>query len=304
MKTTKKEGINVVGVIIGILFLGLAALLFTTSKTTNSSGFIQSIILFGGIGLLFIFLSLKRKSTSSIFNTDVGPTMGLEKGADVGAYLRLVMWNFFPILLVLFSIIVFLQIRNKNSEIGSLDNKIACMFHFNCIQAQEYEPIYFKPYDEKARNYTRDNYSFFFTYPTTWQVNYRKNTEVTKNNKIRWDFKISPIQSFSKDTSNISSSAEMYIDLIYPHYNKVEYYIEDILQKDPTTFSWEEKRTERKKWYYISKGPAGFTPHYFIAEWPGGYTRASYIVGFTNTDKEVENKIIRNLLTYGLARFW
>lgn len=304
MKVMKKKKINIIGIIVGILFLGLAAFLFKASQTKSSSGLIQGIVLFGGIGLLFIVLSLKGKSTGSIFNTDVGPSMGLEKGADVGAYLKLAMWSFFLVLLVVFPLIVFLQIRYKSADINSLDNKIACMLHFNCVKTTDYESMTFKPYDEKARDYTRDNYKFFFTYPTTWQVSYRKNSQLTKQNKIHWDFKIDPNQSSSKDASDLSGPAEMYIDLNYPSYFRADYYIEDVLKLDPNTVTYEEKKMDGKKWYYLSKGPAGFEPHYLIAQWPGGYTTAAYVIGFTNTDKEVENKIIKYLLNYGLARFW
>ncbi|MBI2334693.1 hypothetical protein HYU96_02730 [Candidatus Daviesbacteria bacterium] len=300
----KKTKINAVGIIVGLLFLGLVVFLFKASQTKNSSGLFQGIVLLGGIGLLFIFLSLKGKSTSSIFNTDVGSSMGLEKGADMGAYLKLVMWSFFKSLLIIFPILVFLQIHYKSSEINSLDNKIACMLHYNCVKKDSYESMTFKPYDERARNYTSDNYKFFFTYPTSWQVNYRKNTEVTKQNKVHWDFKINPIQSPSKGASDISGPADMYIDLIYPSYYRIDYYIEDILKLDPKIVTWEEKKMEEKKWYYLSKGPTGFIPHYMIAEWLGGHTTAAYVIGFTNTEKEVENKIIKYLLNYGLARFW
>lgn len=103
----KQKKINIGGIFVGLIFLGLSALFIKWAQTDKSSGVYQGIFLFGGIGIFFMYQSLRGKSTSSIFKTDVGGVVGVSPGTSVWTYLK---WIFLAILIIaiLSFLIVFL----------------------------------------------------------------------------------------------------------------------------------------------------------------------------------------------------
>lgn len=100
MKTPKQKTVNFGGILVGLIFLGLSALFINWARTDQSSGVYQGIFLFGGIGIFFIYQSLRGKSTSSIFKTDVGGVAGVSPGTTAWSYLKWVFFLFLAVILI------------------------------------------------------------------------------------------------------------------------------------------------------------------------------------------------------------
>lgn len=289
--------INFLGVIVGLLFLGLAALFLKWSQTNKESGVMQGIVLFGAIGLFFIYQSYKGKSTSSIFKTDVGGVVGVSPGTSVWTYLK---WVFLVILVIVVFAFLFASVTNyyyKSDNPKSWQNRFACLIHYNCIKTENFEPTSFKPYAKESQSYTYDNYWFYFTYPQTWQVEYKKNTNLAdKQAQTMWEFKFEPLEGATSSPSSLSGSGTMDMILYKPYYEVgIDGFISDVLTNHKDDITAEGKKIGQTYIYYLNpKVGSTFKPQYAVIG-----TYHTYLMTFSNdTPKEIEDKITKYLFQF------
>lgn len=292
MVTKKNQKINIIGVFFGLSLIGLAlfSIYRLLPKSYYSSLLVISIGFMSFISIKIIEFSLKGISVSSILKKDI-------KEFYIGPP-PLSVWKIAFFMIVGSLGVLYIHFSFKSSEINTIDNKIACAIRFNCVRAVDFESMTFKVYDEKSRNYIRDNYNFYFKHPSSWQVEYRKNNGLSVQNKIHWDFKVASLDLSSASIDFLPSKATMYLEIIYPAYFHIDSYVENTLLLGLGDVIIEERKAGGKEFYYFPQGTTNLEPHYVVLG-----RQANYRIGFKDTPKEVEDKIVKSLLVYQIENF-
>lgn len=289
-----KKKINIGGIIVGLLFLGLAALFVKWSQTDSDRGVTQGILLFGGIGIFFIYQALKGKSTSSIFKTDVGGVVGVSPGTSAWTYLK---WVFLAILLIAVASFIFVSFLFKPMDVNSWQNKIGCLINYNCLHIEDFEPTSFKPYTKQSQSYTYNNYWFYFTYPQNWKVDYIRSTD--QKAKTAWDFRFTPLEGSASTPSSLSGVGTMHMNLYKPYYEVgIDGFINDVLPEFKGNVVAEGKKIGKTYIYYLNPknaSPSNNQP-VFKSQYAAIGTYHTYLITFDDdTSKELEDKITNYL---------
>lgn len=281
--------INFIGIIVGLLFLGLAVLFFKWSLTDKDRGVTQGILLFGGIGIFFIYQAAKGKSTTAIFKTDVGGVAGVSPGTGIGTILK---WLFLGIILIAAASFIFVSFLFRPLDVNSWQNKIGCLINYNCLRIEDFEPTSFKPYTKESQSYTYNNYWFYFTYPQNWKVEYMKS--IVQKTETAWDFRFAPLEGSASTPSSLTGIGTMHMSLYKPYYEVgIDGFINDILPEYKDSIVAEGKKIGQTYIYYLNPtdGKSDFKPQYAVIG-----TYHTYLMTFSDdTPKELEGKITKYL---------
>lgn len=296
-KSNSKKGINFGGIIVGLVFLGLSALFINWYRTDSSSGVGQDILLFGAIGIFFIYQSFKGKTTSSIFRTDVSGVVGVSPKTNYWAVLG---WYMLAVIAIVASVFIFMLFLLRPTSANSWQNKIACLINYKCIKIEEIESNNLQLHTKDTARYTSDSYGFFLDFPQTWLVEYKKNTTVcNQQGKPCWEFKISN-KTIDSHPSNLQAPTTIYLE-VYPSYLErslgyswIDDYISKILLENKEDLILTEQKNP-PKWfmYHLSKNDSTFTPHYIL--WAN---KNAYRIWFGGeTSQEEQDKIMKYITT-------